>query len=94
MADAAGAHRRLRETGFRVRPLVNMQRPVETGGEPGTAAFTPANALSTTATLSLPGIYVLRLAANDSALTGSDDVTVFAKDTAAAWLAMISPKLT
>src|SRR6266702_2261403 len=41
-ADAAAAHRRLAERGFRVRPLVHMQRPVETGGPPGTAAFTLA----------------------------------------------------
>ena len=54
---------------------------------PGTATFTPANALATSVALSLPGIYTLRLAVNDSALTGTDDVTVFAKDTAAAWLA-------
>jgi hypothetical protein len=42
VADAAGAHQRLRQNGFRVRPLVDMQRPVETGGEPGSAAFTVA----------------------------------------------------
>jgi hypothetical protein len=42
VADAAAAHQRLQQHGFRVRPLVDMQRPVETGGEPGTAAFTVA----------------------------------------------------
>jgi hypothetical protein len=42
VADAAGAHQRLREGGFRVRPLVDMQRPVGTVGKPGTAAFTVA----------------------------------------------------
>ena len=42
VADAAGAHRRLRESGFRMRPLVDMQRPVDTGGPPGIAAFTVA----------------------------------------------------
>src|SRR5262249_50954893 len=42
VADAAASHRRLAERGFRVRPLVHMQRPVETGGPPGTAAFTLA----------------------------------------------------
>ena len=36
------AHQRLRQHGFRMRPLVDMQRPVETGGAPGTAAFTVA----------------------------------------------------
>jgi hypothetical protein len=40
--DAAGARQRLQESGFRVRPLVEMQRPVDTGGQPGTAAFTVA----------------------------------------------------
>ena len=32
VADAGSAHARLRQEGFRVRPLVDMQRPVETGG--------------------------------------------------------------
>ena len=40
--DAAAAHRRLVEQGFRVRPLVDMRRPVETGAGAGTAAFTIA----------------------------------------------------
>jgi hypothetical protein len=42
VADAGSAHRRLSESGFRVRPLVDMQRPVDTGGSLGTAAFTIA----------------------------------------------------
>jgi hypothetical protein len=42
VADAGEAHRRLASSGFRVRPLTTMQRPVDTGGEPGTAAFTLA----------------------------------------------------
>src|SRR5262249_39098559 len=42
VADAAGAPRRLAENGFRVRPLVELQRPVETGAGAGTAAFTVA----------------------------------------------------
>jgi hypothetical protein len=42
VADAAGAHRRLRESSFRVRPLVDMQRPVDMVGKLGTAAFTVA----------------------------------------------------
>jgi hypothetical protein len=42
VADAGSAHERLRQNGFRVRPLVDMQRPVDTGGQPGTAAFTVA----------------------------------------------------
>ena len=54
---------------------------------PGTTNFTPANTLATSAAFSLPGIYTLRLAVGDSALTGTDDVLVYAKDTPAAWLA-------
>ena len=42
VADAAQAHRRLGEAGFRTRPLVHMQRPLEVDGKPGTAAFTLA----------------------------------------------------
>jgi hypothetical protein len=42
VADAGSAHARLRREGFRLRPLVDMQRPVETVGAPGTAAFTVA----------------------------------------------------
>jgi Glyoxalase-like domain len=42
VSDAAKAHRRLAGAGFRMQPLVQMQRPVDTGGAPGTAAFTLA----------------------------------------------------
>jgi Glyoxalase-like domain len=42
VADAAAAHRRLAAAGFRMQPLVHMQRPVDTGGAPGIAAFTLA----------------------------------------------------
>jgi hypothetical protein len=42
VADAGSAHRRLAGNGFRVRPIVEMQRPVDTGAEPGTAKFTLA----------------------------------------------------
>jgi len=42
VADAAAAHRRLAAAGFRMQPLVHMQRPVETGDAPGIAAFTLA----------------------------------------------------
>ena len=40
--DAANEHRRLAEAGFRVRPLVDMRRPVDTGAGAGTAAFSVA----------------------------------------------------
>ncbi|HEY2226431.1 MAG TPA: VOC family protein [Xanthobacteraceae bacterium] len=42
VADAAAAHARLGGSGFRMRPLVHMQRPVDASGKPGTAAFTVA----------------------------------------------------
>src|SRR3984893_13166227 len=42
VADAAGAHQRLSRNGFRTRPLVDMQRPVDAEGTLGTAAFTIA----------------------------------------------------
>jgi Glyoxalase-like domain len=42
IADAAAAHRRLGEAGFRTQPLVAMQRPVDTLAGPDVAAFTLA----------------------------------------------------
>jgi hypothetical protein len=42
VADAADAHRRLGENGFRMRPLVEMQRAVDLRSEPSIAAFTIA----------------------------------------------------
>jgi hypothetical protein len=45
---------------------------------PGTVAFGDASALSTTATFSSNGVYVLRLTAFDGEITVSDDVTVTA----------------
>jgi hypothetical protein len=42
VADAERAHQRLGASGFRMRPLVHMQRPVDAGGKLGTAAFTIA----------------------------------------------------
>ena len=42
VADAAAAHRRLAASGFRMRPLVEMDRPVDAGGKRETAAFTIA----------------------------------------------------
>ena len=40
VADAEGAHRRLMQAGFAMRPLVQFQRPVETVSGPDIAAFT------------------------------------------------------
>lgn len=45
---------------------------------PGTVSFANANAASTAATFSAPGIFTLRLAVSDSALSGSDTITVTA----------------
>ena len=42
MADATKTQRRLAESGFRMRPVVELQRPVETEDGSGTAAFTVA----------------------------------------------------
>jgi hypothetical protein len=42
VADAAAAHARLGASGFRTRPLVSMQRSVDTETGPATAAFTIA----------------------------------------------------
>jgi hypothetical protein len=46
VADAAAAHGRLAAHGFRVRPLAEMQRPVDTGIGAGVAAFTVARIAS------------------------------------------------
>jgi hypothetical protein len=43
---------------------------------PGTVTFSAPTALSTTATFSASGVYVLRLTVSDSALSRSDDVSV------------------
>jgi hypothetical protein len=43
---------------------------------PGNVSFGNASAVDTTATFSLPGAYVLRLTADDSELTDSDDVAI------------------
>ncbi len=43
---------------------------------PGTAQFAAPSQLSTTVSFSAPGTYVLRLLANDGALSGSSNVTV------------------
>jgi hypothetical protein len=42
VTDAQSAHERLRSGGFRVRPLVKMQRPIETEAGDDVAAFTIA----------------------------------------------------
>lgn len=49
---------------------------------PGQAGFNPVNRAASIATFNTPGTYVLRLTANDSELTASDDVTVEVKPAA------------
>src|SRR5204862_7749986 len=45
---------------------------------PATAKFANSNLVTTTATnFTIPGVYVLRLTANDGHLSGSDDMTVY-----------------
>ncbi|MEJ2558451.1 MAG: SMP-30/gluconolactonase/LRE family protein, partial [Anaerolineae bacterium] len=44
---------------------------------PGTASFADANALSTTASFSSAGTYVLNLTASDGELSGGDDLNVY-----------------
>ncbi len=43
---------------------------------PGSVTFADSTALSTTASFSVTGVYLLRLTADDGALTASDDVTI------------------
>jgi hypothetical protein len=43
---------------------------------PGTVTFGNANAVDTTASFSVDGVYTLRLTANDGALSSSDDVVI------------------
>ena len=43
---------------------------------PGIVIFADANAVDTTATFSAPGVYVLRLTADDGDMTSSDEVTI------------------
>lgn len=52
------------------------------GPSGGTVVFSNPSALTTTATFSLAGVYVLRLSASDGALSGQDDVVVTVNPTA------------
>ncbi|NUQ65488.1 MAG: DNRLRE domain-containing protein, partial [Pirellulales bacterium] len=51
---------------------------------PGTVAFGNASFIDTTATFSAPGIYTVRLTANDGALAQSDEATITVTDPSAA----------
>jgi hypothetical protein len=52
---------------------------------PGTVTFGTPTQLETTASFSAAGTYVVRLSANDGALTGSADITLQAAPSAVAW---------
>ena len=58
-------------------PGVTTHQWSEVSG-PGTVSFGDVSALSTTASLSGPGVYVLRLTASDSLLSAADELTVTA----------------
>jgi hypothetical protein len=62
-------------------PPATMTRSWTKVSGPGTVTFGSSTALSTTASFSTAGVYVLRLSVSDSALTSSDDVTVTASTT-------------
>ncbi|MCM3874547.1 MAG: peptidoglycan DD-metalloendopeptidase family protein [Pyrinomonadaceae bacterium] len=55
---------------------------------PGTVTFGNANSLSTTASFSVAGVYTLRLTANDSVSSNSDDVIVTVNSAAAGLLSV------
>ena len=62
------------DDGLPVPPTLNTTWSMVSG--PGTVTFGNANAVDTTASFSVEGVYTLRLTANDSALSASDDVII------------------
>ena len=52
----------------------------------GTAVFTTPDSLNTTVSFSAPGVYTLRLTGTGGGAPVTDEVTVYAGDTTAAWL--------
>jgi VCBS repeat-containing protein len=57
-------------------PGVDVETAWSVVNGPGTVSIAQSQELATTATFSSPGVYVLRLTANDGALSGSDTVTI------------------
>lgn len=57
---------------------------------PGTVSFGNANSLNTTAGFSAAGTYILRLTANDSALSSTDDVTITATNSSTTGVLSVS----
>ena len=54
---------------------------------PGTASFSSPTVPGSTVAFTVPGTYNLRLTSQDGMITRSDDVTVYAQETPAYWLA-------
>ena len=89
VADAGNAHARLRREGFRLRPLVDMQRPVETMGAPGIAAFTvarpepgemPEGRIQLLTHRTEPMVWQPRWLAHPNCATGLNSVTIAVGD--------------
>src|SRR5215813_1216508 len=74
LPNAANLHGMVSDDGLPNPPTLTTTWSKVSG--PGTVTFGNANAVSTTASFSLSGSYVLRLTANDSALQASDDISV------------------
>jgi hypothetical protein len=56
---------------------------------PGNVTFSDLHALSTSATFSLPGSYLLRCTATDGALSTSRDLSLVVRDSFAAWVGRV-----
>ncbi|MFL5807753.1 MAG: SBBP repeat-containing protein, partial [Roseiflexaceae bacterium] len=69
----------VRDDGLPLNQTLSLAWSMVSG--PGTAAFGASTQAQTTVRFSATGTYVLRLTANDSALTGSDDVVVVVSNT-------------
>ncbi len=57
-------------------PPAQLSRTWSKFSGPGTVTFSDATSLTSTATFSVAGTYVLRLTVSDSALTASDDISI------------------
>ena len=89
VANAENAHRRLAASGFRMRELVRMQRPVETNSGAATAAFTiarvepdvmPEGRIQMLTHHSEPAVWQTRLLSHPNSATGLIDVVIAVAD--------------
>ncbi len=89
VANAENAHRRLAASGFRMRELVRMQRPVETDSGAATAAFTiarvepdvmPEGRIQMLTHHSEPAVWQTRLLSHPNSATGLIDVVIAVAD--------------